>query len=189
MGTRNLTCVVKDGKYRVAKYCQWDGYPNGQGITILAFLQGLTKTRMATFKAKIEKCRFITDADADALVASIDSTGADPEKSLPSLYRDMGGTILEFIMKSEEESIPLLDRLSFAGESLFCEWAYVIDLDKGVFEVHKGFNKEPLQVGERFRDIPVVHKEYLQVRKLKEWKLSKLPTKAKFLAALTPEEE
>jgi len=27
MGTRNLTCVMKDGQYKVAQYGQWDGYP------------------------------------------------------------------------------------------------------------------------------------------------------------------
>ena len=28
MGTRNLTCVFKDGEYKVAQYGQWDGYPS-----------------------------------------------------------------------------------------------------------------------------------------------------------------
>ena len=37
MGTRNLTCVVLDGKYVVSSYGQWDGYPSGQGKTILNF--------------------------------------------------------------------------------------------------------------------------------------------------------
>ena len=39
MGTRHLTCVVKDGDYKVAQYGQWDGYPSGQGIDILTFLR------------------------------------------------------------------------------------------------------------------------------------------------------
>ena len=40
MGTRNLTCVFVNGEYKVAQYCQWDGYPSGQGLTILNFLLG-----------------------------------------------------------------------------------------------------------------------------------------------------
>src|SRR3546814_20563425 len=39
MGTRNLTCVVVDGAYKVAQYGQWDGYPSGQGATARAFLR------------------------------------------------------------------------------------------------------------------------------------------------------
>ena len=39
MGTRNLTIVFMDGKYRVAQYGQWDGYPEGQGLTCLRFVR------------------------------------------------------------------------------------------------------------------------------------------------------
>ena len=39
MGTRNLTAVYLDGQYKVAQYGQWDGYPEGQGITALTFLR------------------------------------------------------------------------------------------------------------------------------------------------------
>ena len=38
MGTRHMIGVVSDGKYRVAQYGQWDGYPSGQGVGILEFL-------------------------------------------------------------------------------------------------------------------------------------------------------
>ena len=39
MGTRNLTAVYIDGEYKVAQYGQWDGYPEGQGLTALHFLR------------------------------------------------------------------------------------------------------------------------------------------------------
>ncbi len=40
MGTRNLTLVKdKEGKTKVAQYGQWDGYPEGQGTTILNFIR------------------------------------------------------------------------------------------------------------------------------------------------------
>ena len=39
MGTRNLTCVVYKCEYKIAQYGQWDGYPEGQGITCLKFLR------------------------------------------------------------------------------------------------------------------------------------------------------
>ena len=32
---------------------------------------------------------------------------------------------------------------SFLSDSLFCEWAYIINLDDEVFEVYRGFNKNP----------------------------------------------
>ncbi|MHC5949058.1 hypothetical protein ACVXZ3_04645 [Providencia hangzhouensis] len=45
MGTRHLICVAKDGDYKVAQYGQWDGYPSGQGLTLLTFLRDKLKKR------------------------------------------------------------------------------------------------------------------------------------------------
>ena len=45
------------------------------------------------------------------------------------------------------------DNLDFAQDSLFCEWAYVVDLDAGVLEVYKGFQTEPHDHG-RFAQEP-----------------------------------
>ena len=39
MGTRNLTMVISNGKTKVAQYGQWDGYPDGQGMTALSTLK------------------------------------------------------------------------------------------------------------------------------------------------------
>ena len=39
MGTRSLIVVYMDGDYRVAQYSQCDGYPEGQGMSVLKFLE------------------------------------------------------------------------------------------------------------------------------------------------------
>ena len=36
----------------------------------------------------------------------------------------------------------LVNEKAFAGDSLFCEWAYVLDLDKETLEIYHGFNKD-----------------------------------------------
>lgn len=37
-----------------------------------------------------------------------------------------------------EGQLPIVLDLKFAEDGLFCQWAYVIDLDEEVFEVHGG---------------------------------------------------
>ena len=46
MGTRNLTIIVEDNKHKVAQYCQWDGYPEGQGRTCYNILKDKVKLTM-----------------------------------------------------------------------------------------------------------------------------------------------
>ena len=57
MGTRNLTIVLKDGEHKVAQYCQWDGYPEGQGRTAFNLLKGAG----TVVEQSLSKCQWITD--------------------------------------------------------------------------------------------------------------------------------
>lgn len=150
---------------KLAQYGQWDGYPSGQGSEIVAFLQAAD---LEVFAAKVRKSRMVTDAELKALWAA---AGADPDSDMvnmevsgkfkkvnPQLSRGSGAGTLAYILKAEE---PLVqgDSTPFAGDSLFCEWAYVIDLDAGVFEAHQGCQKEPHTEG-RFASLPYDPPEY-----------------------------
>lgn len=39
MGTRNITKVVMNEQIVVCQYCQWDGYPTGQGFDVMEFVK------------------------------------------------------------------------------------------------------------------------------------------------------
>jgi hypothetical protein len=146
MGTRNLTCVVHDGKFKVAQYGQWDGYPSGQGATILAFLSyGFDRDQ---FIAQLNRCTWITKKEFEELL--IAATGksdgwmtcdqADKFKELaPQLSRDTGAGILEIIAKhTGRKKLRLHNDVKFGKDSLFCEWAYSVDLDDNRFMVFPG---------------------------------------------------
>jgi hypothetical protein len=88
----------------------------------------------------------------------------------------------------KEDEVLVYDSIDFAGDSLMCEWLYLIDLDKERLEVYKGFNKEPLFKFERFYSYKD-ESEYYPV-KLNIWyKLSELPTEEEFLKDLEDERE
>jgi hypothetical protein len=199
MGTRNLTVVIQKEKPVIAQYGQWDGYPEGNGVTILTFLRN--KKRVKKLTDKLKNVRFTTKEDEDKAQKFMESIGCPYgwmtqekanlyHKAYPYMSRDIGASILETIANSKDKEILLTNSINFAGDSLFCEWAYVIDLDKGQLEVYEGFNQKSLGDDERFKDIPKNDdNEYTPVKCIKKYDLDKLPTKAKFLKDLTPKEE
>lgn len=187
MGTRNLTIVIQNGKNVVAQYCQWDGYPDGQGRGILEFLRnGFNR---AKFIQGLKATEVIEQKDIDRLYKTVLGyvpgqfiDMADSKKfalTYPSLGRDLGGKIIEFIQnreidirevdyskdKFEERTvtvkatdvIPLSIATDFAKDTLFCEWIWTINLDENVF---RGSDNGSM---------------------INEWSLDRLPTVKTFL--------
>ena len=190
MGTRNLTCVVVDGEYKVAQYGQWDGYPDGQGVTVLDFLQTVD---MGEFKDRLAHVTQVTDKEIGDVWVECGAERGVPFVSIevskkvkakyPQFSRDTAAEVLPLIMNSEGE-FKLQGDIGFATQSLFCEWCYVVDMDKNTFEVYNGCNKSPIPKGERFysEDAVVDEDGYYPVRLRATFDLDKLPTKEKFLA-------
>lgn len=159
MGTRNLTLVVHEGKVRVAQYGQWDGYPQGLGKDIAKVLQ---KTNVKNLRKAVDKCVFVGDEKIEQYYKAVGSDGgpwvtmdvSDKFKAAhPLLHRDYsGGKALSEILAAAKKKGPieLVDQREFAADSLFCEWAYVLDLDNETVEVYEGFNTSPLTEKDRF---------------------------------------
>lgn len=193
MGTRSLTCVVKDGEYKVAQYCQLDGYPSWQGVTVLDFLKN--KMDRDRFESALKQTKWITDEEHTKLWAEVGADGSgfvpmdigNKFKALhPQLDRDMGADVLEFVQESDSP-VTLQDSVDFAKDGLFCEWAYVIDLDKNVLEVYSGF-KDNAPEGNRF-GTDVGENGYAPVSMVKAYDLDNLPDPETFIAELTPRDE
>lgn len=175
MGTRNLTTIVLDGQYRIAQYGQWDGYPSGQGSTVLEFLNGMDREK---FEKNLRGCYFFTKENLAELQKEGESIGWDAFwEKYHSMSRDRGAEILQIVQDSEG-GIGLKNQLAFAGDSLFCEWAYVIDLDTDRLEVFRGFNQSPLKDGERFKDVPdlEVQEGYYPITLAASYPLDSLPS-------------
>lgn len=194
MGTRNLTCVVLDGEYRIAQYGQWDGYPSGQGLTVLNFLSDVMDRDK--FEKNLRQTRWITEEEHRKLWDEVGADGSgfvsmeisDAFKALhPQLNRDMAAEVLEFVQNADEP-VTLEDSINFATDGLFCEWAYVIDLDQGLLEVYSGFNKDPLPRGSRFGTEPGDN-GYTPVGLVHAYSLNDLPDEKKFLADLEENDE
>lgn len=192
MGTRHLIAVQYNGKYKVAQYGQWDGYPSGQGAKVLEFLGSVD---LGEFKNKVKSLRWVRKGMMEKVFKEIglpeeggwmtmEQSAVFQEKH-PEWSRDTGADILPLIM--EMDKLYLQNSIEFAGDGLFCEWAYVIDLDAEVFEVYSGFHKGPLPANGRFEKYDDPTSEYRPVSLLKIYKLNNLPTREQFLRDLEPE--
>lgn len=144
MGTRHLIVVKSNKKTKVAQYGQWDGYPEGQGVEILHFLK---TSNLSLFKRMIDGLSFYkSDKEHEGL--DVDTN--------PELSRDTSAKLLNLIYAGSVRKV--IDSEEFADDSLFCEWCYVIDLDKNTLEVYSDFGNPEI----RFHALTLVNSFDLQ---------------------------
>jgi len=77
------------------------------------------------------------------------------------------------------------DGADFIDSSLFCEYAYIVDLDEGRFEAYQGFQRQPHQQGRYAREDAV--DGYYPCALVASWPLDRLPTTAELKAAYEEE--
>lgn len=153
--------VIHKKEIKVAQYGQWDHYPSGQGRTIFNFL---INNDIEKLKSGLERCKFIIEGSRkDKEINKL-----SPEKwhkKYPQLSRDVGGGILEMVANSKEgEIFWLVDHGTFRDDDFFCEYTYIIDLDKEEFQIYEGGYS--LLKSFKFNDLPGTDFEYLeQVKK------------------------
>jgi hypothetical protein len=136
VGTRNLTVVIKNNEPVVAQYGQWDGYPEGQGITALNAI----RNNLNEIIANLPLCKFKTEDELQMLtkpyvnedgMMSLDSSNL-LEQEIPSISRNTGANILNIIANATSE-IPLWNDYDFKNDELFCEGYYELNLDTNEF--------------------------------------------------------
>lgn len=210
MGTRNLTMVIdRAGKLKVAQYGQWDGYPSGQGATILKFAKD--KEKMAKLEKRLNSVRFY-NKNKKLLDYFDELDNKTREWSDRDNYwfralktRDLGSSILDSIINVDLSALPeimnkkiyLYDDNEFGQDSLFCEWAYCINLQTNKLECFMGFNQDKSKEHPRFatkqeevnKQCSCIGTKYYGIVLIKEYSLSKLPSKERFIKELEKEEE
>ncbi len=182
MGTRGLTAVILDGERKIAQYGRWDHYPSGQGLTVLAFCRDVMAddAKRESFIANLRRCRFSCDSDVAERKEWLSSIGVDGGW--------IGAKILGLVASAGDDPIILDDSWTFGADSLFCEWAYVLDVTAGTIEVYRGFAKDG-SIG-RFADLvdeTIEDSKYGPVSLVKTYRISELPTDADFVRDLEVE--
>jgi len=176
MGTRNLTCVVEDNKFKLAQYCQWDGYPSGQGKTIRDFI--VRKLNKKIFIRELNKLKELTVDELNKRWEEVDEKSVEMKETYPALSRDTGAKILYMIQRKKIKEV--FSDLDFTKDSLFCEYCYVIDLDNDILEIYRGYCQEPPLQEDRFSSNALPEEGYYPVQLRKKFKFSELKPLPKY---------
>lgn len=216
MGTRGAFGVIINEQEKIS-YNQMDSYPGGHGIDNLHWLREVVDNgELPKITALAEKLRVVdnekkkpTQKDIERL-APYTSLGVSSQSTDDwyCLTRGTHGDIGAIL-----DCGYILDGSDFPLDSLFCEWAYIIDLDKSVFEVYKGFQEKKPKKG-RWAGRPTSaedtanykehlywcaknHREpwlpeksqYKAVELIASWPFDALPDDGTFLAETNPPDE
>ena len=148
MGTRSSTGFIANGEYK-SQYNQFDGYPSGVGSDMVEFIRSVDDWDM--FKKHASKVRLVSGDEKpseDIQKEYIDSGFSNLQVSEQSaddwycLLRNLQGADM-FKAIYEGRVHHMLGANGFILDSLFCEYAYIINLDTMEFEVYEGYQKSP----------------------------------------------
>lgn len=141
MSTRGLYGWKKDGVEKVT-YNHSDSYPTWLGVKIMSFCVEMTDEQLERL---FGHTIIISEEEKDpAQINSVrlfaKARGFDPDASqdVYEILRFMQGNFEEYRKLAENElDFPMIDSKDFFSDELFCEWAYVIDLDSKRLIVYK----------------------------------------------------
>lgn len=148
MGTRGLYGIRKNGIDKCT-YNHFDSYPGYLGNNILEFccndIDYLTKFFEAVelvnenelpIENQINQCINLGLYD--------DSVSTGSVNEWYCLLRNLQGNFkLYQELVNCKQQIYMIDNIEFIKDSLFCEYAYIINLDDLVLEYYRGFQKNP----------------------------------------------
>jgi hypothetical protein len=183
MSTRGIVGVRVDGQDKLA-YNHSDSYPEGLGDDVVKALRVmLAKKGLAKIKELARAVRLVDEQKDKPTPSDIarfrefcnTGVGGQTETDWYCLLRDLQGDI-----EATLNAGVMLDAREFIKDSLFCEWAYVINLDDEVLEVYMGFQRKPpvgRYAAERAKKEGGEYEEYYPCTLVASFPFAKLPRK------------
>lgn len=171
MGTRGCYGLYKNGVTKTT-YNHFDSYIGGLGKDILDFVENTSIPIMNKIFDKIELVREDDIPTIEQIENCQDFTDLEvSNKSIMDFYcllRKAQGDLNAY----KTDLKYMIDSKEFLGNSLFCEYAYIINLDKNVLEFYKGFNKVPQN--NRYSKYADEKEEYKECKLLAEYPLTEI---------------
>lgn len=187
MGTRGFLGFVANDHETIA-YNHCDSYPDALGLTVLNYARSIEDLDAAKQQAAVivhvSDEVPPTDEQIEALRPYMNTSVGwkMPRPDWYQLLRESQGDPAAMLAAGHVEHKP-----EWPADSLFCEWGYLIDFDRGVLQVYRGFQTSPHTTG-RFHDRKTSDGSsgYGPVRLIATYALDSLPDDAAFIHATDP---
>jgi hypothetical protein len=178
MGTRGVIGFRVDGEDKVT-YNHSDSYPEHLGDAIATFV-GKTSNEVIAATAR---GLVLVKEEGTPTPAQIEETrpfhnlsvGDQKDTDWYCCLRDAQGDLFAYTARGLKY---MIDSHNFLGDSLFCEYAYIINVDTGKLEFYRGFNKAPGGAGRyaALQEPPYkgAKSEYFGVVLVGEWPLDEV---------------
>lgn len=145
MGTRGALGFRKDGVEKIT-YNHFDSYPTYLGGHVLEFVSNMTVEDMAKIFDKIEMVEMDGKPTPEQIEECKQYANIHVSKQTVEewycLLREAQGDLNAY----KNDLRYMIDAHDFLDDDLFCEWGYVIDLDKAIVEIYKNGRKMVAQV-------------------------------------------
>lgn len=163
MSTRGATGFRIKGQDKVT-YNHCDSYPSGLGQAVLDAIGNIAWDDPAVRK-NIEDIRVVNEGSKptpeDVKALEVYTNMSVSNRSTDDWYcimREMQGDLLAYLSVGV-----MTNGLAFLRDSLFCEYAYIVNVDEGTLEFYVGFNKDRNAAG-RYAALAPENEEYAGVR-------------------------
>jgi len=155
MSTRGLYGFRKNGVDKTT-YNHFDSYPSGLGETVVRFCMTHSADSMRDMFDKIILVTENVPPTEEQINRCVSAGWYNGDVSTQTthewycLLRELQGELDKLYEAYEnDDPIYMIDDHTFIQDSLFCEHAYIINLDTGMLEYWQGFQHEP-QLGNRY---------------------------------------
>lgn len=145
MSTRGLYGIRKNGVDKCT-YNHSDSYPSYLGFNIVSFCKESSIENLNIFFDNIEIVDELSKPTekqkkyCEELGLANFSVASQSNDDWYCLLRNLQGNFaLYYKYINDNKRIFMIDNSEFIKDSLFCEYAYIINLDKNVLEFYKGF--------------------------------------------------
>lgn len=140
MSTRGGYGFVKGNEIKVS-YNHYDSYFSGLGFDIMKFVTETTDKEMEKIFDKIVMVKedsIPTEEQIKECEQYLDlKVSTQDKKDWYCLLRNSQGELNEY----KKELRYMIDNKEFLGDSLFCEYAYILNLDSKCLDIYTGFNE------------------------------------------------